>query len=100
MPADQRVEYLGIGDKQLVEIAKALSQEFRIFIMDEPTAALNAAEVERLFAIVDNLRRRGIAILYVSHRLNEIFRLADRVTVLRDGKCVGTRAIKDVTWTT
>jgi ABC-type sugar transport system ATPase subunit len=97
VPAGQRVEYLGVGDKQLVEIAKALSREFHIIIMDEPTAALNAAEVERLFEIISNLRQRGIAVLYVSHRLNEIFRIADRVTVLRDGKRVGTRPIKELT---
>jgi ABC-type sugar transport system ATPase subunit len=93
----QRVEYLGVGDKQMVEIAKALSREFRIIIMDEPTAALNAGEVERLFAIIANLRQRGIAVLYVSHRLNEIFRIADRVTVLRDGKRVGTQPIEALT---
>jgi galactofuranose transport system ATP-binding protein len=90
----QRVEYLSVADKQLVEIAKALSRDFRVIIMDEPTAALNAAEVERLFEIVAELRRRSVAVLYVSHRLGEIFRIADRVTVLRDGKKVGTRAIQ------
>ena len=95
--ASQRVEYLGVGDRQMVEIAKALSREFRIIIMDEPTAALNAGEVERLFGIILNLRQRGIAVLYVSHRLNEIFQIADRVTVLRDGKCVGMRPIKETT---
>lgn len=97
VPARQRVEYLGVGDKQLVEIAKALSREFRVIIIDEPTAALNAAEVERLFEIIANLRQRGIAVLYVSHRLNEVFRIADRVTVLRDGKRVGTRSISELT---
>ena len=66
-------------------------------MMDEPTAALNAAEVERLFAIIEKLRRRGIAVLYVSHHLREIFRIADRVTVLRDGKRVGTRPINELT---
>ncbi|MGC8878099.1 MAG: sugar ABC transporter ATP-binding protein, partial [Anaerolineae bacterium] len=95
VPLHQRVEYLSVGDRQLVEIAKALSREFRIIIMDEPTAALNAGEVERLFTIIANLRQRGIAVLYVSHRLNEIFRIADRVTVLRDGRKVGTRLIRE-----
>ena len=71
--------------------------EFRIIMMDEPTAALNAAEVERLFAIIEKLRRRGIAVLYVTHHLGEIFRIADLVTVLRDGKRVGTRAIDELT---
>ncbi len=92
-----RVEYLSVADKQLVEVAKALSQDFRVMIMDEPTAALNRSEVERLFEIIASLRQRGVAVLYVSHRLSEIFRIADRVTVLRDGKCVDTRSIKDVT---
>jgi ABC-type sugar transport system ATPase subunit len=97
VPANQRIEYLGVGDQQLVEIAKALSREFRVIIMDEPTAALNAAEVERLFAIIAGLRQRNVAVLYVSHRLNEIFRIADRVTVLRDGKHVATRPLKQLT---
>jgi ABC-type sugar transport system ATPase subunit len=92
-----RVEYLSVADRQLVEVAKALSQDFRVMIMDEPTAALNSAEVERLFSIIANLRQRGIAVLYVSHRLSEIFRIADRVTVLRDGRRVDTRLIGDLT---
>ncbi len=90
---DMRVEYLSVADKQLVEVAKALSQDFRVMIMDEPTAALNSAEVERLFEIIAGLRQRGVAVLYVSHRLSEIFRIADRVTVLRDGRHVDTRPI-------
>jgi len=96
VPLGQRVCYLSVGDRQLVEIAKALSMEFRIMTMDEPTAALNAAEVARLFEIIDKLKRRGIAILYVSHRLREIFRIADRVTVLRDGERVGTRPLDEL----
>jgi ribose transport system ATP-binding protein len=96
VPLGQRVGYLSVGDRQLVEIAKALSMEFRIITMDEPTAALNAAEVTRLFEIIEKLKRRGIAVLYVSHRLREIFRIADRVTVLRDGKRVDTRRLGEV----
>ncbi|MCC7206659.1 MAG: sugar ABC transporter ATP-binding protein [Anaerolineae bacterium] len=92
-----RVEYLSVADKQLVEVAKALSQDFRVMIMDEPTAALNSAEVERLFEIIADLRQRGVAVLYVSHRLSEIFRIADRVTVLRDGRRVDTRPIGELT---
>ena len=91
IPSTQRVEYLSVADKQLVEIAKALSRDFRVMIMDEPTAALNAAEVERLFEIIDELKKRDVAILYVSHRMSEIFRISDRVTVLRDGKKVATQ---------
>ena len=71
--------------------------EFRIITMDEPTAALNAAEVARLFEIIEKLKQRGIAVLYVSHRLREIFRIADRVTVLRDGKRVDTRHLDELT---
>jgi ribose transport system ATP-binding protein len=97
VPLGQRVAYLSVGDRQLVEIAKALSMEFRIIAMDEPTAALNAAEAARLFAIIERLKRRGIAVLYVSHRLREIFRIADRVTVLRDGKRVDTRRLSELT---
>jgi ribose transport system ATP-binding protein len=96
VPLGQRVGYLSVGDRQLVEIAKALSMDFRIITMDEPTAALNAAEVARLFEIIDRLKRRGIAVLYVSHRLGEIFRIADRVTVLRDGKRVDTRRLDEL----
>jgi ribose transport system ATP-binding protein len=97
VPLGQRVGYLSVGDRQLVEIAKALSMEFRIITMDEPTAALNAAEVARLFEIIERLKRRGISVLYVSHRLGEIFRIADRVTVLRDGKRVDTRPLNRLT---
>ena len=92
-----RVEYLSVGDLQLVEVAKALSQDFRVMIMDEPTAALSSAEVERLFEIIDKLRKRGAAVLYVSHRLSEVFRIADRVSVLRDGQHVGTHPIEELT---
>jgi ribose transport system ATP-binding protein len=97
VPLAQRVAYLSVGDRQLVEIAKALSMEFRIIMMDEPTAALNAAEVARLFEIIERLKQRGIAVLYVSHRLREIFEIADRVTVLRDGKRVDTRRLDGLT---
>ena len=71
--------------------------EFRILAMDEPTAALNAAEVARLFAIIERLKRRGVAVLYVSHRLREIFQIADRVTGFRDGKRVDTRRLGELT---
>ena len=97
VPLGQRVSYLSVGDRQLVEIAKALSLQFRIITMDEPTAALNATEVARLFAIIEKLKQRRVAVLYVSHRLGEIFRIADRVTVLRDGKRVDTRPVEGLT---
>jgi len=84
-------------EAQLVEIAKALGNNPCILVMDEPTSALSREEVERLFKIIDRLKKQGLAIIYISHHLPEIFRVADRVTVLRDGKKVGTCGIKDVT---
>ena len=87
-----RVADLGIGQKQLVEIVKALAKNSRILLLDEPTAALNAAEVERLLQIVRSLRERGIACLYISHKLDEVFQIADRITVLRDGRGIRTLA--------
>ena len=84
------IRSLGIGQQQLVEIAKALSQNARILVLDEPTAALTDGEVETLFGILNKLRARGVAMIYISHKLNEVFRISDRITVLRDGKTVGT----------
>ena len=91
------VQGLSVADQQLVEIAKALSLDSRVLIMDEPTAALSAHEVHELFMIVKQLRARGVAILFVSHRLEEIFELAERVTVLRDGGLVATAPIAELT---
>jgi D-xylose transport system ATP-binding protein len=84
------VRSLGIGQQQLVEIAKALSQNARILVLDEPTAALTDTEVETLFVILNKLRARGVGMIYISHKLNEVFRISDRITVLRDGKTVDT----------
>jgi rhamnose transport system ATP-binding protein len=84
------VRGLSMADQQLIEIAKSLSVEARVLILDEPTASLSAHEVERLFAIVRRLRARGVAILFVSHRLDEVFVLCDRATVFRDGRHVVT----------
>ena len=81
---------LRVGDRQLVEIAKALSLDTEILIMDEPTSALTEAEVHRLYRVIGRLRERGVTILYISHKLDEIFRLSDRITVLRDGQLVKT----------
>jgi ribose transport system ATP-binding protein len=85
-----RVGRLGTAYWQLIEIAKALSRDARILIMDEPTASLATSEVERLFALIGDLKGRGISIVYISHRLEEIARIADRVTILRDGRHVTT----------
>jgi D-xylose transport system ATP-binding protein len=88
---------LGIGQQQLVEIAKALSQNGRILVLDEPTAALTESEVETLFGILRKLTARGVGIIYISHKLDEVFAMADRITVLRDGKTVGTHAAAELT---
>ncbi|HSP63366.1 MAG TPA: ATP-binding cassette domain-containing protein, partial [Pyrinomonadaceae bacterium] len=90
------VRNLGIGQQQLVEIAKALSQDARIVVLDEPTAALTDAEVETLFGILNKLRSRGVAMIYISHKLDEVFRISDRITVLRDGRTIGTDATQDL----
>ncbi|MCA9056234.1 MAG: sugar ABC transporter ATP-binding protein, partial [Planctomycetaceae bacterium] len=87
---DQLVGELRVGDQQLVEIAKALSLKAEILIMDEPTSALTESEVERLYRVIADLRQSGVTILYISHKMDEIFRLADRITVLRDGRLVKT----------
>jgi ribose transport system ATP-binding protein len=91
------VRSLPVAQQQLVEIAKALSFEARILVMDEPTAALPPHEVEALFRVVRRLRERGLAILYVSHRLKEVFALAECITVLKDGQRVATVKTADVT---
>ncbi|MGB7069963.1 MAG: xylose ABC transporter ATP-binding protein [Pyrinomonadaceae bacterium] len=87
---------LGIGQQQLVEIAKALSKDARILVLDEPTAALTESEVESLFTILGKLKRRGVGMIYISHKLDEVFEMSDRITVLRDGRTVGTRAAADL----
>ena len=84
---------LSIAEQQLVEIAKALSLEARVIVMDEPTAALSAVEVDRLFRVATALRESGVAVLFISHRLEEVFVLCQRVTVLRDGRLVLAREL-------
>ncbi len=91
------VRGLSMADQQLIEIAKALSVEARALILDEPTASLSAHEVDRLFTIVRRLRDRGVAIMFVSHRLDEVFALCDRATVFRDGRHVVTESTADLT---
>lgn len=88
---------LTLAERQTVEIAKALSLRVRALIMDEPTASLSAHEVRRLFGIVDALRRAEVAILFISHRMEEVFEIADRVTILRDGRWISTRPRNEVT---
>jgi D-xylose transport system ATP-binding protein len=99
LPIDPRtpVGNLGIGQQQLVEIAKALSQNAKILVLDEPTAALTESEVETLFTILGKLKSRGVGMIYISHKLDEVFLMSDRITVLRDGRTVGTQKREDLT---
>ena len=91
---------LRIGEQQIIEIAKALSQAARILILDEPTSALSAPEVEILFKVINDLKARGVAIVYISHRLEELIRIGDHITVLRDGRITGAERMSavDVPW--
>ncbi len=91
------VDTLPIGKQQLVEIAKALSANARMLIMDEPTSSLSTSEAETLFSVVDDLRSRGVSVIYISHRLGEVRQLADRVTVLRDGRNAGELTGDEIT---
>jgi ABC-type sugar transport system ATPase subunit len=91
----KEVQFLGVHSQQVIEIAKALSFNARILIMDEPSAALPEDEVQKMFDVVNQLKNNGVAIVYVSHRMKEIFEIADKVTVLRDGKKVSTHKIQE-----
>jgi ribose transport system ATP-binding protein len=91
------VHRLGVAQQQMVEIAKALSQHARILVMDEPTAALSERETERLFSVMRRLQAEGVAIVYISHRMAEVFALGDRITVLRDGRHVGSAIPRETT---
>ena len=90
------VSSINVGEKQMVEIAKALTKNARIIIMDEPTTALTKIETQNLFKVIENLKKKGIAIIYISHRMEEIFAICDRVEVLRDGKYAGNALIKEI----
>jgi ribose transport system ATP-binding protein len=95
IPPDRPVKWLRVGEQQLVEVAKALSLDARLLILDEPTSALSQAEIDRLFTVIAALKDHGVTMIYISHKFDEIFRIADRVTVLRDGECIGTRSIAE-----
>jgi len=86
---DATVDTMGMAQRQMAEILKALAFKAKLIIMDEPTSSLSASESEKLFETIDGLRKRGVGILYISHRLEEVYRLSDRLTVMRDGKIVG-----------
>jgi len=95
--ADQMVASLSIAKQQMVEIAKSLLKESSIIVMDEPTASLSEKEVDVLFHMIHKLKAKGIAIIYISHRMEELFQVCDRVTVMRDGEYIGTNVIKETT---
>jgi len=90
------VKDISVGEMQMVEIAKALTKNTSVIIMDEPTTALTDVETKKLFEVINNLKSRNFAIIYISHRMEEIFEICDRITVLRDGKFVGECMVKDV----
>lgn len=92
----QRMDELSIGQQQMIEIAKALMVDAKALIMDEPTAALTQSETEVLFKVVNSLRKKGVSIVYISHRMEEIFELCDRITILRDGTYIDTKRIADI----
>ena len=92
----QRMDELSIGQQQMIEIAKALMVDAKVIIMDEPTAALTQSETEVLFKVVNSLRKKGVSIVYISHRMEEIFELCDRITILRDGTYIDTKRIADI----
>jgi len=91
------VQFLGSGKKKIVEIARGLVQESKIMIFDEPTASLGEEEIENLFRVLKKLKQKGVSIIYISHRLEEIFEIADRVTVIRDGIKINTYDIEKIT---
>jgi ABC-type sugar transport system ATPase subunit len=96
LDVDEAVERFPVAVQQLIEIAKALSRNARILVMDEPTSALNVPEVETLFRLIQSLKLRGIGIVYISHKMEEIERIADRITVLRDGCWIGTAPAREL----
>jgi len=92
---DRPADGLSIADQQIIEIAKAISLQAKVLIMDEPTAALSGVEVDRLFSVARNLRNAGSGILFISHRFDEVFSLSDRITVMRDGRYIATHLTAD-----
>ncbi|HKJ67100.1 MAG TPA: sugar ABC transporter ATP-binding protein [bacterium] len=94
---DTSVSKLRVGQQQIVEIAKALSSDAGILIMDEPTSAISEHEIDILFELIDSLREQGVTIIYISHKLDELFRIADHVNILRDGRLIDSSRIRDIT---
>jgi ABC-type sugar transport system ATPase subunit len=97
IPIDPNIEanLLGIGEQQIIEIARVISHDVKVLIMDEPTSALSNDEVEHLFSVIKKVTSQGVGVIYISHRLEEVFRISDRISVLRDGQTVGTFETKE-----
>lgn len=95
----QKMDTLSVGQQQMIEIAKALMVDAKVIIMDEPTAALSASETRTLFEVIRSLKKKGVSMVYISHRMEEIFELCDRITILRDGEYIGTRNIPETNMT-
>lgn len=92
---NEKIKNLGMAQKQMVEIAKALTYEAKVLILDEPSASLTQREVDALFKVIENLKREGLALVYISHRLEEIFEICDRTTVIRDGEYISTKIVSE-----
>jgi ribose transport system ATP-binding protein len=95
IPLDKEAGSCSVGEQQMIEIAKALMTEAKVIIMDEPTAALTEREISKLFGVISSLKKAGVSIVYISHRMEEIFSICDRITVMRDGKTVDTKPIPE-----
>ncbi|MBM7583730.1 ribose transport system ATP-binding protein [Bacillus pakistanensis] len=95
IPLDQEAGRCSVGQQQMIEIAKALMTDAKVIIMDEPTAALTEREIQKLFLVIDSLKKQGVSIVYISHRMEEIFEICDRITVMRDGITVDTKNIPE-----
>lgn len=98
IPLEQEASLCSVGEQQMIEIAKALMTNAKVIIMDEPTAALTDREIEKLFEVINGLRAQGVSIVYISHRMEEIFTICDRITVMRDGKTVDTTPILETSF--
>ena len=94
---EKRIETLSIAQQQMVEIAKVLLYDAQVIVMDEPTDVLPDEEVDSLFRVLEDLKKRGKAIIYISHRLKEIFQICDMVTVMRDGEFIGEKSVSEIT---
>jgi ribose transport system ATP-binding protein len=95
IPLNQEAGECSVGEKQMIEIAKALMTNAKVIVMDEPTAALTEREIQKLFEVIASLKKDGVSIVYISHRMEEIFAICDRITVMRDGKTVDTKPIPE-----